>query len=157
MKTLALAFLILIALSGCRTTTEPVREPYGGETRLDTYTGVGVNISGRLNEARTLDPAPFVGQFLPNQQMKIVDAVAAPNDNGMVRVQFSIQNRSDKKQAFQYRFTWTDADGFVVQPDQNPWQSVHLAGREVGTIESVARSERAVAFSLMIRPLDFKK
>jgi uncharacterized protein YcfL len=150
-------FVFLVSLFvGCQT-SEPVREVYAGETRIEAFSGVGVNIEGRLNEDGGLDPAPFVGQFLPNQEMTIVGARATTTPNGMPKVQFSIENRKDKTQAFQYRFTWMDRDGFVLMPDQNPWQTLHLAGREVAAIESVAQSDKARAFRLIIRPLDFKK
>jgi uncharacterized protein YcfL len=156
MKFYLLAVLLISLLAGCQT-SEPVREVYAGETRIETFSGVGVNIEGRLNEDGGLDPAPFVGQFLPNQEMTIVGARATTTPSGMPKVQFSIENRKDKTQAFQYRFTWMDRDGFVVMPDQNPWQTLHLAGREVAAVESVAQSEKARAFRLIIRPLDFKK
>jgi uncharacterized protein YcfL len=156
MKSYLLSVLTISLLVGCQT-SEPVREVYAGETRIETFSGVGVNIEGRLNEMGELDPAPFVGQFLPNQEMTIVGARATTTPNGMPKVQFSIENRKDKTQAFQYRFTWMDRDGFVVMPDQNPWQTLHLAGREVAAVESVAQSEKARAFRLIIRPLDFKK
>jgi uncharacterized protein YcfL len=156
MKTCLLSLLVLFCLAGCRT-TEPVRAPYSGETRIETFSGVGVNIEGRLDENGQLDPVPFVGKFLPNQEMTIVGARAITTANGMPKVQFSIESRKDKTNALQYRFTWLDADGFVVQPDQNPWQTLHLAGREVAEIESVAQSAGARAFRLVIRPLDFKK
>ncbi|NDV62967.1 YcfL family protein [Puniceicoccales bacterium CK1056] len=148
--------IALLTLVGCQT-SQPVGEVYDGETRLITYTGVGLNIEGRLNDEGTLDPAPFVGQFLPSQDMKIVGARATSTPNGFPRVQFSIESRRDKTSAVQYRFTWYDREGFVVQQDQNPWQSLHLAGREVADIESIARSNRAKAFRLIIRPLEFKK
>jgi uncharacterized protein YcfL len=156
MKSYLLSVLTISLLVGCQT-SEPVREVYAGETRIETFSGVGVNIEGRLNEMGELDPAPFVGQFLPNQEMTIVGARATTTPNGMPKVQFSIENRKDKTQAFQYRFTWMDRDGFVVMPDQNPWQTLHLAGREVAAVESVAQSPQARAFRLIIRPLDFKK
>ncbi len=148
--------LLVLLLAGCQT-ADPPGEPYAGETRLDTFTGVGVNLNGRLTAEGTLDPAPFVGKFLPNQEVRITDVSAAPNARGMPRVQFAIRSQKDKPQAFQYRFTWTDRDGFVIQPDQNPWQTIHLQGREVAYIASTARSERAGAFQLIIRPLEFKK
>jgi uncharacterized protein YcfL len=148
--------LLLFCLAGCQT-ADPPREPYAGETRLDTFTGVGVNLNGRLTESGTLDPAPFLGKFLPNQEVRITDVTAAPNASGLPRVQFAIQSQKDKPQAFQYRFTWTDQDGFVIQPDQNPWQTIHLQGREVANIGSTARSPSARAFRLIIRPLEFKK
>jgi uncharacterized protein YcfL len=148
--------LLLLLLAGCQT-SEPQREVYAGETRLITYTGVGLNIEGRLNEEGTLDPVPFVGQFLPNQNMKIVGARASQTPNGMPKVQFSIESQKDNTTAVQYRFTWYDREGFVIQPDQNPWQTLHLAGHEVADIESIARSTKAKAFRLIIRPLEFKK
>lgn len=157
MKTLfASATLCLLVLAGCQT-SDPARAPYGGETRLDPYTGVGVNVAGRLNEDLTLDPVPFLGKFLPNQEVRIIGVTAAPNAQALPQVQFSIQSQKDKKQAFQYRFIWMDGDGFVIQPDQSPWQTLHLQGREVGFIGSTARTPSARAFQLMIRPLDFKK
>lgn len=156
MKFHILSTVLLSTLLGCQT-SEPVREVYSGETRIETFSGVGVNIEGRLDEDGRLDPAPFVGQFLPNQEMTIVGARATTTPNGMPKLQFSIENRNDKPQAFQYRFTWMDRDGFVVIPDQNPWQTLHLAGREVAAIESVAQTPAARAFRLIIRPLDFKK
>lgn len=156
MKLYLPSVLLISLIVGCQT-SEPVREVYAGETRIETFSGVGVNIEGRLNEDGGLDPAPFVGQFLPNQEMTIVGARATTTPNGMPKVQFSILNRNDKPQAFQYRFTWMDREGFVVQPDQNPWQALHLAGRETAAFESVAQSAQAKAFRLMIRPLDFKK
>jgi uncharacterized protein YcfL len=148
--------LCLLTITGCQS-TGPSGQPYAGETRLDTFTGVGVNLNGRLTESGTLDPAPFLGKFLPNQEVRITDVTAAPNASGLPRVQFAIQSQKDKPQAFQYRFTWTDGDGFVIQPDQNPWQTVHLQGREVAYIGSTARSPGARAFRLIIRPLEFKK
>lgn len=156
MKTLLTATLVLIFLAGCRS-PEPVRDVYAGETRLETFSGVGVNIEGRLDEDGRLDPAPFVGQFLPNQEVTLVGARATTTANGLPKVQFSVESRNDKTSAFRYRFTWMDRDGFVIQPDQNPWQTLHLAGREVAAIESVAYSAEARAFRLIIRPLDFKK
>ena len=156
MKTVIFLLTVLLGLVGCQT-SEPVRDVYAGETRLDAYSGVGVNIEGRLNEDGGLDPAPFVGKFLPNQELRIIGARATTAANGMPKVQFSIANRNDKTQPFQYRFTWMDREGFVVQPDQNPWQTLHLAGREVAEIESVAQANSAKAFRLIIRPLEFKK
>jgi hypothetical protein len=157
MKSIPLLLTALVlTLTACQSPPPP-GDPYAGETRLDTFTGVGVNLNGRLTAAGTLDPAPFVGKFLPNQEVRVVDVTAAPAAGGLPRVQFAIQSQEDKPQAFQYRFTWTDDDGFVVQPDQNPWQTIHLQGREVGFIGSTARSPAATAFQLMIRPLEFKK
>lgn len=156
MKYHILSAILLATLFGCQT-SEPVREVYAGETRIETFSGVGVNIEGRLNEMGELDPAPFVGQFLPNQEMTIVGARATTTPNGMPKLQFSIANRRDNTQAFQYRFTWMDREGFVVMPDQNPWQTLHLAGREIAAVESIAQSPQARAFRLIIRPLDFKK
>jgi uncharacterized protein YcfL len=156
MKIYSCLLITLFLLVGCQTKA-PVRDVYAGETRLVTYTGVGLNIEGRLAEDGSLDPAPFVGQFLPSQEMKIVGARATLTPNGMPRVQFSIESQRDKTSAVQYRFTWFDREGFVIQPDQNPWQTLHLAGREVADVQSIARSERARAFRLIVRPLEFKK
>jgi len=157
MKKVVLLFAVsLVAFAGCQN-TQTDRAPYGGETRIDTFTGVGVNISGRLNEDLTLDPAPFVGKFLPNQDVLISAVTAAPNAQGFPQIQFAIQNEKGKGQAFQYRLVWLDAAGFVVQPDQGPWQTLHLEGREVGYIGSTARSPAARSFQLTVRPLEFKK
>ena len=156
MKIHIFSTVLVSILIGCQT-SQPVREVYSGETRIETFSGVGVNIEGRLNEDGSLDPAPFVGQFLPNQEMTIVGARATTTATGMAKLQFSIENRNDRPQAFQYRFTWMDQEGFVVIPDQNPWQTLHLAGREVAAIESVAQTPAARAFRLIIRPLEFKK
>ena len=156
MKACILSLILLFSLTGCRT-TEPVRAPYAGETRIETFSGVGVNIEGRLDENGQLDPTPFVGQFLPNQEVTIMGVRATVTDSGLPRVQFSMESRKDKTNALQYRFTWFDGDGFVVQPDQHPWQTLHLAGREVAEIGSTAQSPRARSFRLAIRPLNFKK
>ena len=156
MKIHIFSTVLVSILIGCQT-SQPVREVYSGETRIETFSGVGVNIEGRLNEDGSLDPAPFVGQFLPNQEMTIVGARATTTATGMAKLQLSIENRNDRPQAFQYRFTWMDQEGFVVIPDQNPWQTLHLAGREVAAIESVAQTPAARAFRLIIRPLEFKK
>ena len=156
MKIHIFSTVLVSILIGCQT-SQPVREVYSGETRIETFSGVGVNIEGRLNEDGSLDPAPFVGQFLPNQEMTIVGARATTIATGMAKLQISIENRNDRPQAFQYRFTWMDQEGFVVIPDQNPWQTLHLAGREVAAIESVAQTPAARAFRLIIRPLEFKK
>jgi uncharacterized protein YcfL len=148
--------VVLVTVAGCRS-PQPNREPFAGETQLETHTRVGVNVEGRLNEDLTLDPAPFVGQFLPNQEVRINAVTAGPNAQGLPQLQFSIQSQQDRPQAFQYRFVWLGADGFVQQPDQNPWQTVHLQGREVAFVGSTARSPDARKFQLMIRPLTFKK
>lgn len=156
MKIIAPFLILVLAIAGCRT-QQPVRETYDGETRITTYTGVGLNIEARLDEDGRLDPAPFIGQFLPSQDMKIAGALATIAASGFPRVQFLVENQRDKPKALQYRFTWFDRDGFAIQPDQNPWQTIHLAGREVGDIESSARSAEAKGFRLIIRPIKFKK
>jgi uncharacterized protein YcfL len=147
---------VLITVAGCRN-PQTSGSPFAGEAQLETHTRVGVNVEGRLNEDLTLDPAPFVGQFLPNQEVRINAVTAASNVQGLPQLQFTIQSQQDRPQAFQYRFVWLNADGFVQQPDQNPWQTVHLQGREVAFIGSTARSPDARSFQLMIRPLEFKK
>ena len=156
MKSCIFCLIVLLFLAGCQS-TQPVRAPYSGETQIETFSGVGVNIEGRLDENGQLDPAPFVGQFLTNQEMTITCVRATVTESGLPRVQFSLESRKDKTNALQYRFTWFDGDGFVVQPDQHPWQTLHLAGREVAEIGSTAQSPNARSFRLAIRPLNFKK
>lgn len=69
----------------------------------------------------------------------------------ILHVQVELENTSRGEQSFEYRWEWTDADGFQLGDTLSSWQPGFLGGKERKLLTGVGPGPAAVNFRLSIR------
>ncbi|MCL1077890.1 YcfL family protein [Parashewanella spongiae] len=118
------AFISMLCLSACAPNTAGVKLSSDGSRQVDN-TRVARSISVVNNQMRQ------VGDLLQGSATLISD--------------------SSKDQSLQYRFTWYDLQGFVVDGDSIPWTPIIIHGKQSKQIESVAPNSVAHRFEVYVR------
>lgn len=124
MKRLVLLGVALLALGGCYTRTS----------------GIIVD-NGKIivNEWRIANKIEYVGE------------ITAKTELGFSRAQVEIVNKKRYDYRFQYKFTWFDADGLVIDETANVWKTDLVHGLDSAWLEAVCESPRAAKYRISIR------
>ena len=72
-------------------------------------------------------------------------------DDGILKVQLKVANRTKENQVLQYKFQWTDRKGMVVDTPTSRWIIAHIQPGEVTFINGVAPSPDAVDFIVSMK------
>ncbi|MBV7317095.1 YcfL family protein [Shewanella sp. NIFS-20-20] len=51
----------------------------------------------------------------------------------------------------QYKFTWFDGSGFVIDDDSSPWLPLTLFGKQQTQVQAMAPAQGAVSFEVYVR------
>lgn len=70
----------------------------------------------------------------------------------VLAAQVAIENVSSSGVSFEYRWEWTDADGFQIGDTLSNWQPAVINGGERKLLTSVGPGPAAVNFRLYLRP-----
>lgn len=155
MNSIARFFLLgsLLALfaTGCQNTPRLARTSSAGEIWVEGHFSNGLEVDGIFNADGTLDGSPFLGEYFPGTEVKLTDLRSGESANGFMRVQATIQNPGRDRERIQYRFLWYDAQGFELDAGASGWVSETIEGKEIRTLDGVARSSSAVRFKLFVR------
>lgn len=77
--------------------------------------------------------------------------IKVDRDGNLPRVQATFFNRSHFTKEFEYKITWVDERGFVVDPGSRPWNPVKLSGKEDAPVQATAPNPAAQTFRIAIR------
>jgi uncharacterized protein YcfL len=69
----------------------------------------------------------------------------------ILQVQVALDNVSDRDQAFEYRWEWTDAAGFELGDTISSWQPAFIPGKGRKLMTSSGPGPNAVNFRLYVR------
>ncbi len=69
----------------------------------------------------------------------------------ILHVQVALENTARSDQPFEYRWEWTDADGFQLGDTLSSWQPGYIAGRGQKLLTGTGPGPGAVNFRLYIR------
>ena len=99
--------------------------------------------------------------FVPDQRLitdstlarkvGIVSVNQAKVSGDLLKIQVTLQNKSSKAQAFDYKFDWIASDGMELSSPTGGWKQIQLEGKEERAISATATSPRAVDFRLKLR------
>ncbi|MFN2426509.1 MAG: YcfL family protein [Candidatus Binatia bacterium] len=123
------ALLMFVALQGCST---------GASNTIDVGIGTGEPSRVTINSSGLKRRIAF-GNVVTRQE-------------GLLqRGQVALENRTGGTLAFEYRWEWTDADGFQMGDTLSSWQPGIINGKERKMMSSVGPGPRAVNFRLYLR------
>ncbi len=118
------AIILTLSLSACAPKTGGVKLSSDGNSQIDN-SRVASSVSVVNNQMRQ------VGTLLQGSATLISD--------------------SSKDQALQYRFTWYDLQGFVVDGDSMAWTPIIIHGKQSKQVQSVAPNSTAHRFEVYVR------
>ncbi|MEN9841191.1 MAG: hypothetical protein RL376_991 [Verrucomicrobiota bacterium] len=85
------------------------------------------------------------------RKVGIVSVNQAEVSGDLLKIQVTLQNKSSKPQAFDYKFDWIGSDGMELSSPAGGWKQTQLEGKEERAISAIATSPRAVDFRLKLR------
>lgn len=88
-------------------------------------------------------------------QLYISD-IKSRKQRDLLQVNLSLTSTYKKSLQLQYQFQWFDQDGFVIEADKSPWQSLELHGMQTKTVASLAPTPHVTTFSLYVREVSEK-
>ena len=71
--------------------------------------------------------------------------------SGFAVAEVDVRNAEDDDFSFQYRFEFTDAGGFPIQPGSRAWEQLVIHGGENRTLVATAPTKEAVGFTVRAR------
>lgn len=83
-----------------------------------------------------------------------VKSIVVDRSEGLPRVQAMLINHSHFSKSIQYKISWEDSSGFVVNPGSQPWTPVRLHGKEQLPVQSTAPNADAQIFNITVRKAD---
>lgn len=86
-----------------------------------------------------------------SNKIEYAGEITSKTDLGFPRAQVEIQNKKRYDYRFQYKFTWFDVEGLVIEETANVWKTDVVHGLDSAIIESVCESPRAVKYRVSIR------
>ena len=75
----------------------------------------------------------------------------ARNPNDLLKVEVEAQNMTGKDQQFEYRYLWSDGDGFTIPSAISVWKPLLLHGRETEFLTATAPTPAAQDFIMEVR------
>lgn len=88
-------------------------------------------------------------------QLYISD-IKSRKQRDLLQVNLSLTSTYKKSLQLQYQFQWFNQDGFVIEADKSPWQSLELHGMQTKTVASLAPTPHVTTFSLYVREVSEK-
>ena len=85
-----------------------------------------------------------------------ISEIKTRKQNDLLQINLSLTSSYKKSQQLQYQFQWFDQDGFIIEANKSPWQSIELHGMQTKTIESLAPTIHVTTFSLYVREVPEK-
>lgn len=85
-----------------------------------------------------------------------ISEIKSRKQNDLLQVNLSLTSTYKKSLQLQYQFQWFDQDGFVIEADKSPWQSLELHGMQTKTVASLAPTPHVTTFSLYVREVSEK-
>lgn len=111
----------------------------------------GVNATQRAEPRADIDEID-IEKLNYDGTLKLRAAVIRLNettlDNGFLKVQAEIRNRTLDRQIVNYRFDWIDSSGMQITTSLSSWKTLSLAAKENRLISAVAPTPDAVDFRL---------
>jgi uncharacterized protein YcfL len=108
-----------------------------------------------------LAPEQEYGKHLQvhNKQLEnrlYISEIKTRKPNDLLQINLSLTSSYKKSQQLQYQFQWFDQDGFIIEADKSPWQSIELHGMQTKTVSSLAPIPQVATFSLYVREVNEK-
>ncbi|MCF1456465.1 MAG: YcfL family protein [Shewanella sp.] len=104
--------------------------------------GVTINAQGQVSTE---------GSAL-TKEIILSDARGMQTD-GFLRASALVTNQTTSDLDVQYKFTWYDVQGFVVEDSASPWIPLQLYGKARQQVQGVAPNASVASFSLTVRPI----
>lgn len=85
-----------------------------------------------------------------NRRVQFTDA-RSRQEGMLLHAQVGVENRTNSTLAFEYRWEWTDSDGFQLGDTLSNWQPVVINAHERKMMTGVGPGPAAVNFRLYVR------
>lgn len=85
------------------------------------------------------------------RKVAIVSVNESKVSTNLLNIQVTLENRSNKPQAFTYKFDWIGQDGMELSGPTGGWKQTQLEGREVRAVSAIAPTPAAADFRLKLR------
>jgi uncharacterized protein YcfL len=136
MKTTTLALLaaatgIILAATGCRSTSVNTVEP-----------------ASRTNPPQMVSDQRVLTDQTLNNIVRIVGVNTATGDEGFLKVQVQVENRTRQARAFTYQVEWFDENGMIIDSPIRAARPRTIEAREVLAITTTAPTPRAKDFRI---------
>ena len=134
MRQIVIMAAIAIALAGCKSKGPPLPSE-----SCPGYEQAGSSRAFIKQKVQYLgDPAVDI------REMRCVTS------DGLLRIDVDIENDKSRNQQVEYRFSWYEANGMSVGPEE-PWKPLILYPEEKRTIRTLSPSVSAQDFKLVIK------
>lgn len=128
-----LPLIALLAMAGCSTASNNM-EVVSERAPRDASLSGHVNVNSRLLKSRI-----GFGEAITRQE-------------GMLQhAQVTLENRTGSNLSFEYRWEWTDKDGFQLGDTLSSWKPAVINGKERKLMSSTGPGPGAVNFRLYVR------
>lgn len=97
-----------------------------------------------------VDEHVIIGSPALGKELTFGDVVSR-REGLLLHVQVALENQSKHTVDFEYRWEWTDADGFQLGDTLSAWQPTVVNGRERKLLRGVGPGPAAVNFRLYVR------
>jgi uncharacterized protein YcfL len=135
---------------------EPRHVPIAALQRV--LVALAVFVTGATGCARPVDTLESIQDPVPRNEVVIRQGmpirfgdVLKRQQQRILQVQVALSNTSSADQTFEYRWEWTDADGFQLGDTLSSWQPGFVAGGGQKLLTNSGPGPSAVNFRLYIR------
>ena len=135
-KYIAVGLLVCVALTGCRTSVNTVENADKD------------GVPNFIQDRRVITDTRMANR------VNVTAINTATTDNGFLRVQVLLTNRSNSQQTIFYSLEWYDGDGMIVSTASGGWTQQQFMARETRAFTFTAPNPRAKDFviKLMANP-----
>ena len=110
-------------------------------------------LEATVSRTGVVDPRVVVNAPGLGEQLRYGEIVAR-REGRVLRVQVALENETRDDLAVEYRWEWTDPDGFQLGDALSVWQPLVLGGRQRALVTSVGPAPSASDFRLYVRRSD---
>lgn len=71
--------------------------------------------------------------------------------NDLLRAQIVAENSTNRDFEFEYKYTWLDSKGFVVESPMSTWITLRVGAKDEAHMKGVAPAKEVVDFIFLVR------
>jgi uncharacterized protein YcfL len=128
---MAFAAAALVGLTGCRSTSVNTVEP-----------------ASQVGQKQMISDQRVLTDQTLNNIVRIVGVNTATGEEGFLKIQVQVENRTRKARSFTYQVEWYDENGMIIESPMRVARPRTIEAREVAAVTATAPTPRAKDFRI---------